>query len=91
MRGGIAKKDSCRKPYVEDTTDVLRSQFEFFGKDDITFLPERGNAFVKDASPSITTVYLRTCYEEVNKRGMVFSDGGNVWIENSDWNAVSFV
>lgn len=61
---------------------MKRSYFVLFGA---------ASTFSKAASPSMSTEFMRTCFKEVMKKIMGSCDSVNVWNENMDKNAESFV
>lgn len=48
---------------------------EFCGTGNVMFHTQQKNALSRSVAPSVTTVYIRTCYEEVKKKVISFYDG----------------
>lgn len=62
--------------------EVLQKWVAYCANDDISFRPGRENAFSRAAFSIMITNYIRTCYEEVQKKVMWSRANGTVWIEN---------
>lgn len=91
VRCSNARKDGCRALYVKMWLRCFESSLKFAGRNDIMFSMARENASLTASCPNMTTKYIRTCWNEVKKAFTGSRDSGNMWVENSDRNAKSFV
>lgn len=91
VKGDIGKGDGCDTPYVKDVTKMLRKQVLLCGKNDITFREDYGNTLSRAASPSTTTNYIRTYFEEVKEKVMGSHNSSDMRIGKIDGNTDFFV
>lgn len=89
MRQDHLKKHGRGTLYEKSVTEVLQKQVTFCGSNDISFHPEQVNPFSRAASTILTMESPLTCYVTV-KEVIASRDGHNLWIKNSDVNAVLF-
>lgn len=87
----IAKKDNFGTLYLKDGTEVPQNRVERGGKDYIKCCAQRGGTLLNVASPTMSTLYIRTFYKEVKKEFMGSGDISSAHIQNSDGNAEWFL
>lgn len=73
--------------YVRGVTEALWIQVHFRGEGDDMYCSKHRNKFLTGTPPSTTTVYIRTCYEELTDVVQQAPNGGNLRIENDEGNA----
>lgn len=78
MIDGFEKKYGCGVIYVNNMPDVLRQQVELCRKGDILFYLVLESSFLKAASPSVTTDYIRICSGIVNNEVFGSRDSGTL-------------
>lgn len=78
VRGGIGKQGRSNSLYVKDVTDFVQNPVVWWGKDDIMFQTERGNALLRAALQNMTAKCTRTSYKEVKKAVLGSGDTGSV-------------
>lgn len=76
---------------MKDVTELCRKQLKLCRKDNIMSSLKQRNTMSRKVAAFMSTKYNLTGHKEVRKRTMKFRDCGNVWIENSDWNAKSLL
>lgn len=78
VRGSSADRDRHGTLYVKHVTEVLRQQLEVCGREDIMFRPESEDGTSRVVSSSMSTEYIRNCYDEVKTEVMGSMGSGAV-------------